>query len=66
MPVVGLMTVNHAPLLVDMATADVVGALMLRQVGYQPEPYLGFTDHDQNYLAWQVFGEMFMNDTAVR
>jgi hypothetical protein len=40
--------------------------LLLWQVSYQPEYYLGFQDHDQNYLAWQIFGEMFMNDTVVR
>ena len=36
------------------------------QVAYQPAYYLGWTDHDQNYLAWKVFGQMFMNDTVVR
>lgn len=36
------------------------------QVGYQPEYELGFRAHDPNYMAWQVFGEMFMNDTVIR
>jgi hypothetical protein len=36
------------------------------QVSYQPEYSLGWTDHDANYMAWLVFGQMFMNDTVVR
>jgi hypothetical protein len=40
--------------------------LLLLQVAYQPEYQLGWRDHDQNYLAWKVFGQMFLNDTIVR
>ena len=36
------------------------------QVAYQPEYQLGWRDHDQNYLAWKVFGQMLLNDTIVR
>lgn len=35
-------------------------------VSYQPEYQLGWRDHDQNYLAYKVFGQMFMNDTVIR
>lgn len=36
------------------------------QLAYQPEYHLGWRDHDQIYMAWKLFGEMFLNDTVVR
>lgn len=34
------------------------------QLAYQPEYHLGWRDHDQIYMAWQVFGELFFNDSS--
>jgi hypothetical protein len=34
------------------------------QLAHQPEYHLGWRDHDQIYMAWRVFGEMFFNDSS--
>jgi hypothetical protein len=34
------------------------------QLAHQPEYHVGWRDHDQIYMAWQVFGEMFFNDSS--
>lgn len=39
---------------------------MPAQIAYQPEYHLGWRDHDQIYMAWKAFGEMFFNDSVIR
>ncbi|WIA23466.1 hypothetical protein OEZ85_000212 [Tetradesmus obliquus] len=34
------------------------------ELAYQPEYHVGWRDHDQIYMAWQVFGELFFNDSS--
>jgi len=36
------------------------------RVAYQPEPFVGWQDHDQIYMAWQLFAERFYRDSVVR
>jgi hypothetical protein len=38
--------------------------ILVLQLAHQPEYHLGWRDHDQIYMAWRVFGEMFLNDSS--